>query len=164
MVAVNGDLLLQTSAIDTLKSELFPLADLITPNLPEGAALIGSKVPGNEDAMIEMIAGLRQLGAQAVLLKAGHLQQNENSNDLLILPDHVEYLSAKRINTRNTHGTGCTLSSAIASYLAQGHELLRAVQLGKRYISLAISHADQLDIGTGHGPVNHFFSGHADVC
>lgn len=164
MVATSGDLLLQASAISTLKSELLPLADLITPNLPEGAALIGSAVPTNEAEMMKMIADLRQLGAKAVLLKGGHLEQDENSNDLLILPEHVEYLNAKRINTRNTHGTGCTLSSAIASYLAQGNDLLRAVQLGKQYISQAIAHADELNIGKGHGPVNHFFSGHADVC
>lgn len=163
MVATSGDLLLQTSAINTLKSELLPLADLITPNLPEGAALINCEVPDTEDSMAAMIAGLRQLGATGVLLKGGHLEQDENSNDLLILSEQVHHFAAKRINTRNTHGTGCTLSSAIASYLAQGHELLEAVRLGKQYISQAIAHADELTVGKGHGPVNHFFSGHADV-
>lgn len=164
MVATSGDLLLQESAISTLKSELLPLADIITPNLPESAALIGSEMPDNEADMTKMITGLRQLGSKAILLKGGHLEQDENSNDLLILPKYVHHLTAKRINTRNTHGTGCTLSSAIASYLAQGHDLLRAVQLAKQYISQAIAHADELDIGKGHGPVNHFFSGHADGC
>jgi len=164
MVATSGDLLIQESAISTLKAELLPLADIITPNLPEGAALIGSEIPSSEADMINMITGLRQLGSKAVLLKGGHLEQNENSNDLLIFPEHVHHLTAKRINTRNTHGTGCTLSSAIASYLAQGNDLLRAVQLGKQYISQAIAHADELEIGKGHGPVNHFFSGHANVC
>ncbi|MDX2422875.1 MAG: bifunctional hydroxymethylpyrimidine kinase/phosphomethylpyrimidine kinase [Amphritea sp.] len=163
MVATSGDLLLQTSAINTLKSELLPLADLITPNLPEGAALINCEVPDNEDSMATMISGLRQLGATGVLLKGGHLELDENSNDLLILSEQVHHFAAKRINTRNTHGTGCTLSSAIASYLAQGHELLEAVRLGKQYISQAIAHADELTVGKGHGPVNHFFSGHADV-
>ncbi|KXO12705.1 Hydroxymethylpyrimidine phosphate kinase ThiD [Moritella sp. JT01] len=163
MVATSGDLLLKESAISTLKSALLPLADLITPNLPEGAALIGSDVPTNQDAMGNMINQLRQLNVNAVLLKGGHLEQDENSNDLLIFQDHVEQLTAKRINTQNTHGTGCTLSSAIASYLAQGHDLLQAVKLGKQYISNAIAHADELNIGSGHGPVNHFFSGHADV-
>nr|WP_320136133.1 bifunctional hydroxymethylpyrimidine kinase/phosphomethylpyrimidine kinase [uncultured Amphritea sp.] len=163
MVATSGDLLLQTSAINTLKSELLPLADLITPNLPEGAALINCEVPDNEDSIATMITGLRQLGATGVLLKGGHLEQDENSNDLLILSEQVHHFAAKRINTRNTHGTGCTLSSAIASYLAQGHELLEAVRLGKQYISQAIAHADELTVGKGHGPVNHFFSGHADV-
>ena len=163
MVATSGDLLLKESAISTLKSVLLPLADLITPNLPEGAALIGSDVPTNEDAMGSMINELRQLNVSAVLLKGGHLEQDENSNDLLIFQDHVEQLTAKRINTHNTHGTGCTLSSAIASYLAQGHDLLQAVKLGKQYISNAIAHADELNIGSGHGPVNHFFAGHANV-
>ena len=164
MIATSGDLLLQQSAINTLKTQLLPLADIITPNLPEAAALIGGAVPSNEDDMANMIGELRQLGAKAVLLKGGHLEQDQNSNDLLIFADSVERLTAKRVNTRNTHGTGCTLSSAIASYLAQGHPLLPAVQLAKKYITQAISHADELDIGQGHGPVNHFFNGHADVC
>jgi len=164
MVATSGDLLLHESAINTLKSHLLPLADIITPNLPEGAALIDGVVPSNEDDMADMIDSLRQLGAKAVLLKGGHLKHDDNSNDLLILRQSVERLTAKRVNTRNTHGTGCTLSSAIASYLAQGHQLLPAVQLAKKYITQAISHADELDIGQGHGPVNHFFNGHADVC
>jgi hydroxymethylpyrimidine/phosphomethylpyrimidine kinase len=163
MIATSGDVLLPASAISSLKSVLLPLADIITPNLPEGAALIGSKVPKDAADMLKMTAGLRQLGAKTILLKGGHLEQDENSNDLLIFPEQVHHLSAKRIHTRNTHGTGCTLSSAIASYLAQGHDLLRAVQLGKQYISAAIAHADQLAIGKGQGPVNHFFSGHADV-
>lgn len=163
MVATSGDLLLKASAISTLKSELLPLADLITPNLPEGAALIGCDVPTDEDAMGNMISELRQLNVKAVLLKGGHLEQDENSNDLLIFPDQFQQLTAKRVNTHNTHGTGCTLSSAIASYLAQGHDLRQAVKLGKQYISHAIAHADELDIGRGHGPVNHFFAGHADV-
>lgn len=163
MIATSGDVLLKASAISTLKSELLPLADIITPNLPEGAALIGSELPDNAEDMLQMVTGLRQLGVKTILLKGGHLEQHENSNDLLIFPEQVHHLTAKRIHTRNTHGTGCTLSSAIASYLAQGHDLLRAVQLGKRYISEAIAHADELVIGRGHGPVNHFFSGHADV-
>jgi hydroxymethylpyrimidine/phosphomethylpyrimidine kinase len=163
MVTSNGDLLLKASAINTLKSELLPLADLITPNLPEGAALIDSEVPTNEEQMSNMIDALRKLGAKAILLKGGHLDQHEDSNDLLIFPNQVHYLKAKRIITRNTHGTGCTLSSAIASYLAQGNDLLEAVKLGKQYITKAIKHADELEIGKGHGPVNHFFSGHANV-
>lgn len=163
MVATSGDLLLQESAISTLKSELLPLADVITPNLPEAAALIDCALPNNEQAMERMISELRLLGAKTVLLKGGHLAQDENSNDLLIFPTHVEKLTAKRINTCNTHGTGCTLSSAIASYLAQGKNLLQAVQLSKQYISQAIAHADQLNIGKGLGPVNHFFAGQANV-
>ncbi|MDX2320984.1 MAG: bifunctional hydroxymethylpyrimidine kinase/phosphomethylpyrimidine kinase [Moritella sp.] len=164
MVTSNGDLLLQASAINTLKSELLPVADIITPNLPEAAALIGSEVPASQDDMTKMISDLRLLGAKTVLLKGGHLEQDENSNDLFIFPELVHQLTAKRTNTRNTHGTGCTVSSAIASYLAQGNDLLSAVNLGKQYITQAIAHADQLQIGKGHGPVNHFFAGHNDVC
>ncbi|MGY3571652.1 bifunctional hydroxymethylpyrimidine kinase/phosphomethylpyrimidine kinase [Vibrio paucivorans] len=158
MVATSGDLLLEQSAITTLKSELLPLADVITPNLPEGAALIGCDVPETEQAMTDMITELRNLGAKAVLLKGGHLEKDQNSNDLLITANEVEQLSAKRVETRNTHGTGCTLSSAIASYLAQGNDLSSATALGKKYISEAIAHADELDIGSGHGPVNHFYA------
>lgn len=157
MITTNGDLLLEKTAIQTLKTVLLPLADLITPNLPEGAALINSELPTSEVAMNAMIDGLRQLGAKAILLKGGHLEQDENSNDLLILANSVQQLSAKRVNTKNNHGTGCTLSSAIASYLAQGHELVEAVQLAKDYITQALIHADQLNIGKGRGPVHHFY-------
>lgn len=163
MVATSGDLLLEQSAISTLKQELLPLADLITPNLPEGAALIGGEVPQDEEQMGAMIESLRALGAKAVLLKGGHLEKDQNSNDLLIEQESSELLSAKRVATKNTHGTGCTLSSAIASYLAQGNRLHKAVYLGKQYISQAIAHADQLDVGRGHGPVHHFFCGHTNV-
>jgi hydroxymethylpyrimidine/phosphomethylpyrimidine kinase len=157
MITRNGDLLLEKSAIETLKNELLPMADLITPNLPEGAALIDSVIPTNEQAMQTMVEQLRQIGAKAVLLKGGYLEQDKNSNDLLILADSVQQLTAKRIKTPNTHGTGCTLSSAIASYLAQGYELTNAVQLGKDYITQALIYADQLAIGHGHGPVHHFY-------
>jgi hydroxymethylpyrimidine/phosphomethylpyrimidine kinase len=163
MVATSGDLLLEQSAISTLKQELLPLADLITPNLPEGAALIGGEVPQDEEQMGAMIESLRALGAKAVLLKGGHLEKDQNSNDLLIEQESSELLIAKRVATKNTHGTGCTLSSAIASYLAQGNRLHKAVYLGKQYISQAIAHADQLDVGQGHGPVHHFFCGHTNV-
>lgn len=163
MIATSGDLLLKHRAIDVLKRELLPLADLITPNLPEAAALISCSVPKTEEEMGSMIEPLRALGAQAVLLKGGHLESDTSSNDLLIERDSSELLRAKRIDTPNTHGTGCTLSSAIASYLAQGNRLHKAVYLGKQYIAQAISHADELSIGQGHGPVNHFFSGHVNV-
>lgn len=163
MVATSGDLLLETNAISTLKQELLPLADLISPNLPEGAALIGGAVPQDEDQMGAMISELRALGAKAVLLKGGHLEKDDNSNDLLIMAESSELISAKRVATKNTHGTGCTLSSAIASYLAQGNRLHKAVYLGKQYISQAIANADKLEVGQGHGPVHHFFCGHTNV-
>lgn len=158
MVATSGDLLLEQSAISTLKTELLPLADIITPNLPEGAALTSLAVPQSQAEMNDMINDLRLLGAKAVLLKGGHLEKDHNSNDLLITADNAELISAKRHDTKNTHGTGCTLSSAIASYLAQGNELTDAVKLAKYYISQAIAHADELQVGQGHGPVHHFFA------
>lgn len=163
MVATSGDPLLAQSAVETLKKQLLPLADLITPNLPECAALVGGDVPKTEIQMTEMIDSLKNLGAKAVLLKGGHLDQTEKSSDLLIEQNSSELLSAKRVDTQNTHGTGCTLSSAIACYLAQGNRLHKAVYLGKQYISQAISHADQLKVGQGHGPVHHFFCGHINV-
>ncbi|TMX34224.1 bifunctional hydroxymethylpyrimidine kinase/phosphomethylpyrimidine kinase [Vibrio sp. Hep-1b-8] len=163
MVATSGAPLLAQPAVETLKQQLLPLADLITPNLPECAALTGRDIPHNESQMTETIDALKALGAKAVLLKGGHLKKTDKSSDLLIEQNSSEVLSAKRIETKNTHGTGCTLSSAIASYLAQGHRLHKAVCLGKQYISQAISHADQLKVGQGHGPVNHFFCGHVNV-
>ncbi|CAH0529714.1 Hydroxymethylpyrimidine/phosphomethylpyrimidine kinase [Vibrio hippocampi] len=178
MVATSGDLLLEQSAIATLKTELIPLADIITPNLPEAAALTAysitngsitngsitdspiadNRIPKTQAEMGQMIEQLRQLGAKAVLLKGGHLEQDENSNDLLVLENDTHLLSAKRHPTQNTHGTGCTLSAAIASYLAQGQALPDAVQSAKQYITQAIQHADQLTIGQGHGPVHHFYA------
>ncbi|MEI6892555.1 MAG: bifunctional hydroxymethylpyrimidine kinase/phosphomethylpyrimidine kinase [Pontiella sp.] len=163
MVATSGDLLLEESAISTLKAYLLPLAELITPNLPEAAALTGEPVPQTESAMNALIEKLRALDTAAILLKGGHLEKENHSTDLLITPNDVVAFSSKRLQTKNTHGTGCTLSSAIASYLAQGHELEEAVRLAKRYITLAISHADELQIGHGHGPVHHFFQGHQAV-
>lgn len=160
MVATSGDLLLQQDAISSLKSELLPLADVITPNLPEAAALLGIAIPHSEQEMANMIDGLREIGAKSVLLKGGHLEQDTNSTDLLILANDVIRMSTPRIPTSNTHGTGCTLSSATASFLAQGIELTTAVQCAKSYITKAISHADELEVGSGHGPVHHFFAGH----
>lgn len=158
MVATSGDLLLQQSAIETLKSELLPLASVITPNLPEAAALTNSSLPESETEMLALTNKLRELNTRSVLLKGGHLDKESYSTDLLIQAATVSRLSHQRINTHNTHGTGCTLSSAIASYLAQGQPLQNAVQSGKDYITQAIAHADQLSIGKGHGPVHHFFA------
>lgn len=157
MIATSGDLLLQENAINTLKRELFPLVNIITPNLPEAAALTGLPVPQNETDMLSMVSALRALNTNTVLLKGGHLSDQMDSLDLLITEHSVKRFSAPRINTQNTHGTGCTLSSAIASYLAKGNSLYDAVSKAKNYISQAILQADQLNIGKGHGPVNHFF-------
>ncbi|MFA0560302.1 bifunctional hydroxymethylpyrimidine kinase/phosphomethylpyrimidine kinase [Vibrio breoganii] len=158
MVATSGDLLLQQSAIETLKIELLPLADVITPNLPEAATLLGQSLPTTEAQMNAMIEDLRGLDCKAVLLKGGHLESESTSTDLLITPNEVETFTVERVNTQNTHGTGCTLSSAIASFLAQTGSLSESVALGKNYISNAIAHADELEVGSGHGPVHHFYA------
>lgn len=160
MVATSGDLLLRESAIDTLKSKLLPLADIITPNLPEAAALVGSSVPRNEMEMHALVEKLRVLNTSSVLLKGGHLEHESTSRDLFIQNDNITTFTAQRINTKNTHGTGCTLSSAISSFLAQGQPMNQAVKLAKNYITDAIAHADQLSIGQGHGPVHHFYANH----
>jgi len=157
MVTTNGDLLLEKTAIATLKKLLFPLADLITPNLPEGAALIDIPCPTEQQGMFTMVPALRKIGARAILLKGGQLQHDLNSNDLLITENSIDQLNAKRIDTKNNHGTGCSLSSSIASYLAQGHALPVAVKLAKDYITAALTRADQIDIGQGRGPIHHFY-------
>jgi hydroxymethylpyrimidine/phosphomethylpyrimidine kinase len=108
--------------------------------------------------MEALIDQLRALNTAAILLKGGHLESDSSSNDLLITQDDVSIFETTRINTKNTHGTGCTLSSAIASYLAQNNTLHQAVSNGKSYITQAIAHADELDIGKGHGPVHHFYA------
>lgn len=157
MVATSGDLLLEESAISTLKAELIPLSDVITPNLPEAAALTGRPIPATEAEMELMISDLRALGSKATLLKGGHLTSSDVSTDLLIDENHVERFTAQRVDTQNVHGTGCTLSSSIASYLAQGLPMSMAIKQAKQYITQAIMHADLLKIGQGHGPVNHFY-------
>ena len=154
MVAKSGDKLLQDEAIAALRDELLPLATLITPNLPEAAVLLGRDISTATD-MSQATGELRALGAPAVLLKGGHLQTTD-SNDLLDDGMETLWLPAPRHPGRNTHGTGCTLSSAITAYLARGASLREAVEQGKAYIGKAIAAADRLQIGSGHGPVHHF--------
>ncbi|MCJ2378415.1 bifunctional hydroxymethylpyrimidine kinase/phosphomethylpyrimidine kinase [Vibrio sp. ZSDZ34] len=157
MVATSGDRLLEPDAMAALKDQLLPLASVITPNLPEGAALIGETTPTNQQEMDNLIDKLKALKIAPILLKGGHLENSPNSCDLLITESDIQSFQAKRISTSNTHGTGCTLSSAIASYLAQGYPISQAIELAKHYITQAITHADRLEVGAGHGPVNHFY-------
>lgn len=157
MVATSGDLLLENSALSTLKTELLPLADVITPNLPEAAVLTDGVQPKNNKEITDLAAKVRELDTKAVLLKGGHADLDEHSTDLLITQNDVLHFSSKRINTMNTHGTGCTLSAAIASFLAQGEPLPEAVDKAKYYLTNALIHADTLHIGKGHGPVHHFY-------
>ena len=155
MVAASGARLLEDAAIESLKTRLLPLADLVTPNLPEAAALLDAPVAEDETGMRAQGERLLALGAKAVLMKGGHGSGAE-SVDLLVTEGGISRLPAVRHATRNTHGTGCTLSSAIAAGLAKGLDLNTAVTAGKRYITGAIAAADQLQIGQGHGPVHHF--------
>jgi len=157
MVAASGARLLEDAAIATLKETLLPMADLLTPNLPEAAALLDEPAAESESDMLRQGHALLALGPRAVLMKGGHGTGIE-SVDLLVSATGVVRLTARRLATRNTHGTGCTLSSAIAAGLAQGQSLEDAVEAAKAYISGAIAAADQLDIGKGHGPVHHFFA------
>lgn len=155
MVAASGARLLEDAAIATLKDVLLPRATLITPNLPEAAALLDLPPAREEAEMLAQGQALLALGCGAVLMKGGHGEGPE-SIDLLVSRDGVLRLSAPRHATRNTHGTGCTLSSAIAAGLAKGADLEGAVRAAKAYITGAIAAADALDVGHGHGPVHHF--------
>ena len=155
MIATSGDKLLAPDAVDMLRRVLMPLALVVTPNLPEAAALLDAPVAHTETAMREQGERLLALGARAVLLKGGHADGAE-SVDLLIEPTAFTRLAADRIATANTHGTGCTLSSAIAAGLAKGLSLAEAVRAAKTYVTEALAAANRIKIGSGHGPVHHF--------
>ncbi|TXJ08648.1 MAG: bifunctional hydroxymethylpyrimidine kinase/phosphomethylpyrimidine kinase [Afipia sp.] len=155
MVATSGDRLLSSDAVDALRTKLFPRAHLITPNLPEAAALLNEGIAESEQAIEQQGRRLLSLGCPAVLIKGGHGHGPE-STDYLIDANSVIRLAAPRIATANTHGTGCSLSSSIAAGLAKGHGLERSVRDAKAYISAAIAAADRLNVGHGHGPIHHF--------
>jgi hydroxymethylpyrimidine kinase/phosphomethylpyrimidine kinase/thiamine-phosphate diphosphorylase len=153
MQAKGGAELLDPEALDILIARLIPQAYLLTPNLPETEALTGI-LPSNTDEMLEAGQSLQALGARNVLIKGGHL--DGAAIDLLLIDDQVHQLSSPRFDSVNTHGTGCTLSAAIATFLAQGNPLKRAVELGKRFVSLGIQQSQPL--GKGHGPINHLYA------
>jgi hydroxymethylpyrimidine/phosphomethylpyrimidine kinase len=155
MVAKGGSALLAPDAVEVLTTRLLPLAAMLTPNLPEAAALLGEPVAADRAGMAAQATRLRALGPAAVLVKGGHLE-GEGSPDVLATADGLEWFEAERIATRNTHGTGCTLSSAIAAELAKGAAPAEAVRVAKTYLAGAIAAADQLSVGSGHGPVHHF--------
>jgi hydroxymethylpyrimidine/phosphomethylpyrimidine kinase len=155
MVATSGDRLLGSDAVEALRTKLIPRAALITPNLPEAAALLDEPIAASETAIESQGKRLLSLGCPAVLIKGGHGQGAE-SIDYLIDGDGVTALVAPRIATQNTHGTGCSLSSAIAAGLAKGEDMATAVRQAKTWISAAIAAADRLGVGHGHGPVHHF--------
>jgi hydroxymethylpyrimidine/phosphomethylpyrimidine kinase len=159
MIATSGDRLLAQDAVEALRSELIPRALLVTPNLPEAAALTGASVARNEMEMEVQAREILALGARNVLIKGGH-GSGDDSIDLLIGQNQkvgeVIRLTAKRVETSNTHGTGCTLSSAVAAGLARGLDLVAAAREAKSYVTAAIAAADKLKIGHGHGPLHHF--------
>ncbi|MHC2461232.1 bifunctional hydroxymethylpyrimidine kinase/phosphomethylpyrimidine kinase [Bradyrhizobium embrapense] len=155
MVATSGDRLLAAEAVDALKTMLFPLASLITPNLPEVAALLNEPVASSEADVEEQGRQLLAMGCRAVLVKGGHGHGTE-SIDYLIDGERSIALAAPRIATANTHGTGCSLSSAIAAGLAKGEPMETAVRNAKAWITDAIAAADRFAVGHGHGPVHHF--------
>jgi hydroxymethylpyrimidine/phosphomethylpyrimidine kinase len=157
MVATSGDMLLRDEAVAVLIEDLLPRAALITPNLREAARLLGADVASGRAEMEDQAAALLRIGARAVLLKGGHGTGPE-SDDLFLSKAGSRWFTAPRIATENTHGTGCTLSSAIAAGLARGHDMEAAIDAAKHYITEAIRHADELEIGRGHGPVHHFFA------
>ena len=153
MVATSGSALMKNDAVQTLIEELLPVSTLVTPNIPEAQVLSGLTIETKED----MVTAAKQIGDSyhcAVLLKGGH--SINDANDLLYANGELHWFEGKRIDNPNTHGTGCTLSSAIASNLAKGYALKESVQQAKAYISGAL--AAMLDLGEGPGPMNHGFA------
>ena len=157
MISKSGDKLLQDDAVSALKEHLIPLATIITPNLPEASVLLNRSVETFED-MPQAVKDLAKLGCNNILLKGGHLTDN-NSCDILYQTnnDYMLELPGERINTPNSHGTGCTLSSAIAANLAKGVSLKAAVKNAKAYIIGALKAGAEYKTGKGHGPVHHFY-------
>jgi hydroxymethylpyrimidine/phosphomethylpyrimidine kinase len=157
MVAQSGDKLLQDDAIEAIKIHLMPLADVVTPNIPEASVLCGRQLKkwGDIESAAEALA---QHGSRSILIKGGHGNENK-STDLLFLSRENRFvrLTADRIETNNNHGTGCTLSSAIASYMARGNDIEAAVQKAKKFMNQAIAAGANYKLGHGHGPVHHFF-------
>ncbi len=161
MIAKGGHPLLEPEAMEMVRTRLLPLAHTLTPNLPEAAALLGQTEAKTRDEMLAQGKALLDLGPKAILMKGGHLD-SEESPDLLVTEDGVSWFEAERINTVNTHGTGCTLSAALAAELAKEKDPTAAVAAAKSYLAGAVAMADDLNVGshnkdkTGHGPTHHF--------
>jgi hydroxymethylpyrimidine/phosphomethylpyrimidine kinase len=155
MIAKSGDRLLDAEAIDTLRRLVLPIACVLTPNLPEAGVLLGRAAPTTVEEMRQAAADLHALGPRYVLVKGGHLT-GASSPDILFDGRELTELPAPRVPTRNTHGTGCTLSAAIAALLPQRVDVPSAIRDAKAYVSAALLASDQLDVGSGHGPLHHF--------
>jgi hydroxymethylpyrimidine/phosphomethylpyrimidine kinase len=160
MVASSGDLLLEKPAVGTLREALLPLATMLTPNLPEAGVLLGERPVETIKEMRRVAERLREkmthAGQRWVLVKGGHLPDSEAAIDLLHDGDRMIELASPRVQTRNTHGTGCTLSAALAALLPQSEDAPQAARRAKAYLTEALRHADRLDVGSGRGPVHHF--------
>ena len=157
MVAKGGSPLLDKKAIQAVKDNLLPLATIVTPNLPEAAILLGSSIAKSEEDMIYQGKALLNLGSKSILMKGGH-SEGITSNDLLVTENNYVWFKEKRINTKNTHGTGCTLSSSIASFLAKDFSVEESVSKAKKFVTNAIRNSEKLSVGKGHGPTNHFYA------
>ncbi len=155
MIATSGDRLIAPEAVSAICEELLPLSTLVTPNIPEATFISGAEIASESD-FGQAAARIMEMGAKAVLLKSGHLNGAELT-DVLFEPSDTHRYSFRRIDTPNTHGTGCSLSSAVAAFLALGHPLHEAVGLAEDYIHEAISSGAKYEIGKGHGPIDHFW-------
>lgn len=152
MIAKSGDTLLKPEAVVALKTKLLPLADLVTPNLAETNALTGSHLSKIQSAKL-----IHKLGAKNVLIKGGH-DKGENCEDLLFTHDNEIVTNYPKINTDNNHGTGCTLSSAVAAYLAKGYDMIESYHMAREFLQKAIKAGAKYRIGHGHGPLNHLIN------
>lgn len=156
MISTSGHTLISNEAVEAIKELLFPLADIITPNIPEAEFITGLKIESEQD--FEAVAQkFFELGAKAVLLKAGHMESDELNDLLYESSGQKSKYSYKKIDTPNTHGTGCTLSSSTATFLAHGFEPSQAVERAEEYIHEAIAAGADYKIGGGFGPVHHFY-------
>ena len=157
MIATSGHRLIEEKTIETVIDKLFPISDIITPNMDEAAILAKMEVKTLDDMKI---AGMRikELGCRNILLKGGHLEEKTITSLFYNNQNSRQTFESKKINTKNTHGSGCTLSSAIASFIAQGNDINTAVGLAQTYVSNAIYHGSDVQTGKGNGPLNHFFN------
>ena len=160
MISKSGFKLLKDEAVGTLKDTLIPLATTVTPNVHEAALLAGYDILTMDDVK-QAARDIFELGPESVLVKGGHLDDDPEAVDVLYDGDTFRSFTASRVDTSNTHGTGCTFASAIAAHLAHGRDLPEAIDRAKRYVTGALRHS--LDLGKGHGPTNHFFHLDADL-
>ncbi len=157
LVATSGDSLGAPGVVEAMQAHLLPLARIVTPNIPEAMRFTGLAEPHSVQDLAQLAGHFLELGAQAVLVKGGHMQ-GDKACDVLFEADQAEVFSQPRVETRNTHGTGCTLSSAIAAQLAKGLDLPKAVETAKAYLTQALRDSVRLDVGHGHGPVHHLWT------